>query len=328
MRVLHESPDLLIVAEPAVGLRVTGGVLVAIGMIFLLAGARIGNLTSALAGAGTLLVGALFVVLPATTAFHFDRSGKRFVVARRRTWDLQRGATVHEYPLRDVAGARVDESRSDDGSTWRLIVQLSDGRTIPLTSYYSSNYESKVQMANRISAFLGVRASAVVLPPPSPYAIKHFGRRAAIGLALLFVAAGALFASIGGVMLAREYHRLSSWLPVQATVLGTRVDVRSDSDGDTYRPVVEYRYQVDDRPYTSTRTLPIAESRSGKWAHRVIDRFTVGNTYTAWYDPEAPSQAFIVRSRSIIAPVFALIGALVTLGGCLGVVSAVRTKVA
>ena len=104
--------------------------------------------------------------------------------------------------------------------------------------------------------------------------------------------------------------------------------MESDSDGDTYRPVVEYRYQVDDRPYTSTRTLPIAESRSGKWAHRVIGRFTVGNTYTAWYDPEAPSEAFIVRSRSMIAPVFTLIGVLAALGGCLGVVSAVRTKVA
>jgi hypothetical protein len=98
----------------------------------------------------------------------------------------------------------------------------------------------------------------------------------------------------------------------------------SDSDGDTYRPVIEYRYQVDDRLYTSTRALPIPESRSGKWAREVIAGFSVGGRYTAWYDPGAPSEAFIVRSHSIIAPVFALLGILVGLGGCVAVVSAIR----
>jgi len=136
-----------------------------------------------------------------------------------------------------------------------------------------------------------------------------------------------VFGSIGAVRLVAEYRRLATWQPVDATVLRKRVDVRYDSDGNTYRPEVMYRYSVNGQTYTSTHTLPVNESRSGRWAYRVIDRFAVGGRYTAWYDPAKPSDAFIVRSHSIIAPVFTVIGLVVTLGACMAVIGALKRAI-
>jgi len=327
MRIVHESPELLIVAERAVGLRLAGAIVVGIGATFLVAGIHVGSLGLTLGGAIVFVVGALLVVLPASTTFSFSRGDDRFVVARRRMWDVGRGDWYMEYPLRDIAAARLDTFDRAGRNTWRVIVQLADGRTIPFTSYYTSGHASKLEIANRISTFLRLPAAAAP-PSASPYAITRAGRRAMIGISLLFVVVGAAFAGLGGVMVAREYHRLSTWQPVQATVLGTHVDVNSDSDGETYKPVVDYRYRVGGQTYTSRRTLPTGEGRSGRWAYRVIARFNVGGTYTAWYDPADPSDAFIVRSRSIIAPVFTIIGLVAVLGGCAGVVSQLRTPAA
>jgi hypothetical protein len=157
-------------------------------------------------------------------------------------------------------------------------------------------------------------AKSVVDGGTSPYAIVRHRRTTTIGLAIACVIIAVVFGSIGTTMLAREYLRLARWQAVQATVLETRVDAHSNSDGNTYLPVVVYRYTVNDRAYTSSRALPVNESRSGSWANQVIAPFTVGGTYTAWYDPGSPSDAFIVRTHSIIAPVFTLIGALAIVG--------------
>ena len=45
---------------------------------------------------------------------------------------------------------------------------------------------------------------------------------------------------------------------------------------------------------------PLKQSRSGRWAHRIIARYDVGSSYTAYYDPANPGDAFLLRSRSII----------------------------
>ena len=286
MRIVHESPDLLIVAERVLGVTI-----------------------------GRTL--------------YFNRGEKRLVIARRGLWKRERGG-FDEFPLRDVAAIRVEESKSlgdGGGSAWRLVVRLADERSIPFTSYYTSGYAAKADLATRIASFLGVETNAHALTGNrSPYAIVPGARRAAVGIAFAFVCFGLLFGYFGAVRLTREYRRLATWRPVQATVLGKRVDARIDSDGNTYRPEVTYRYSVNDHTYTSTHTLPLNESRSGRWAYRVIDGFSVGGTYTAWYDPANPSDAFIVRSRSIIAPVFTAIGLVVTLGGCAAVVSVLRSR--
>jgi hypothetical protein len=325
MRIVHESPDLLVVAEPAVGMRTIGGVIAALGVVMLGLAMRTGE-PPILPGAVTLAVGALFIALPAIRTFYFNRGEQQLVVSRRRLWS-RRDAGPHDvYPLRDVVAAQLDASSSDDGgSTYRLIVRLTDGRVIPFTTYYTSSYASKLEMANRISSFLGTpQGTRSVGGLPSPHTIATTSRRTAVVIALVFVAFGIVFGSIGAVAMVREYHRLTEWQSVQATVVSTRVDVHSDSDGNTYLPVIVYRYSVDDRAYTSSRAFPLSESRGGSWAYRVIARFNIGGQYTAWYDPANPANAFIIRSHSIIAPVFTLIGVLAVVGGCAGAISARR----
>jgi hypothetical protein len=327
VRIVHHSPDLLIVAEDALGMRVCGGVVAAAGAALAATGLRVSSLPAQIAGVLMFVIGLLFLVLPSMSTFYFNRGEKRLVISRRRPFT--RAGGYDEYPLRDVVAVRADESKSDEGgSTWRIVVALADGRTIPFTSYYTSGYPAKAAMAARIAGFLGAETNP---PLPSgagsPYAIVRSSRWVSVGLALAFVAFGAVFGGFGVVRLTAEYRRLASWQPVEATVLHKRVDVRYDSDGNTYRPEITYRYFVNDRAFTSTHTLPVNESRSGRWAYRVIERFKVGGRYTAWYDPANPSDAFIVRSHSIIAPVFTAIGVIVTLGGCIAVVGSLRRTV-
>jgi hypothetical protein len=324
MRIVHESPDLLIVTERATGMRVVGSLLGACGVVLAANGVRISSIPAEIVGTCIAAIGSMFALLPSFSTFYFNRAEKRFLVARRRVWSRGNGG-YDEYPQRAVLAVIAEETTSDDRSTSPNAVRLADGRSIPFTSYYTSGYGAKAAMAERIAAFLGVETNAKPTSGArSPHAIVRGSRRAAVGIAFAFVAFGVLFGSIGGVNLAREYRRLTTWQPIQATVLSKRVDVRTDSDGSTYRPEVVYRYSVDDQSYTSSRTLPINESRSGRWAYRVIEPFVVGGRYTAWYNPGNPAEAFIVRSHSIIAPVFTAIGLIVALGGCAAVVSVLR----
>ena len=168
-----------------------------------------------------------------------------------------------EFPLRDVSAVQVDESKSDDGSTWRIIVRLADGRTIPFTSYYTSGVDAKLALARRIGTYLGLGpATQSFGGRSSPHAIAPQSRATTLGVGLVIVAFGVVFGLIGGRMLVREMRRLSDWQPVQA-VLSTRVDTHYDhDDGDTYSPVVTYRYSVNARPYTSSQTLPVNHRRA------------------------------------------------------------------
>lgn len=88
---------------------------------------------------------------------------------------------------------------------------------------------------------------------------------------------------------------------------GTGVDEHRDSDGSTYEPVVVYRYYVNDRAYTASRVTPLRMSRNGRCAHRIVAKYRKGATYTAYYDPADPSEAFLMRTRSILPWAFIVI---------------------
>ena len=325
MRTVFESTDVLVVAETASGMRSTGTAIAVIGATILTSGIISRSVAATIIGGIVLSIGALFCLLPSIRTFEFNRAQQRLAVTRRRIWESHDREQREEHALEEVVAVQVDESRSSDsGSTWRVIVRLADGRVLPFTSYYTSGLRSKLDIANRLSLFLGlVPGTQSIGGQASPHAIVRRSRRPTVAVAILSWVFGTVFGSIGGTMLMRETRQLSEWRPVQATVLRTSVDSRTDSDGNTYLPVVEYRYAVNDRVYSSNRTMPIRESRSGRWAYNVIKEFRPGATYTAWYDPQDPSQAFIVRSHSIVAPVFAAIGAIVIVVGC-GVAVAAR----
>jgi hypothetical protein len=167
MRIVHESPDLLIVAERAVGLRVCGAVLGVTGAALVVMAVKGEGIPAGFAGACILLVGAMFALLPVTSSFSFDRLEQRFVVSRRHVWS--RGKTgVAQFRLRDITAVRTEKFRvpGDAEDTWRVIIRLADGRTIPFESYSTSGYASKAALASRIAGFLAVES-------PKNSAVRH-----------------------------------------------------------------------------------------------------------------------------------------------------------
>ena len=164
MRVTHHTPDLLIVAEDAIGMRTGGGIVAAVGAALAGTGTRVNSLPAEIVGGGLFVIGVLFLVLPRISTFYFNRGEKRLVVSRRRTF---RGDTGYdEYPLRDVVAVRAQEAPSgEDGTkTWRVAVALADGRSIPFTSYYSSGYNAKAAMAAIIAGTMKRRGRRDVSP--------------------------------------------------------------------------------------------------------------------------------------------------------------------
>jgi len=301
MKIVAHTPTQLIIRDSAMTLRVLGGFLVALAAFIIWIGltqdpeGRVGVAPTVI-GSLVAIGGVLMFTLPKQKTFAFSKTERVFVIAKERFGRVER----ETIPLRDIKDVALEESSSSDsGSTYRVSMTLADERRIPWTSYYTSGVASKRAVVNLVREFLELDA-APGLGSGAPTALDERDvRRGRIGLIAMGVFCS-LFLGIGVTMAAKEQRRLSVFQPVTATVLGTRVDTHSDSDGSTYEPVVVYRYRVGDREYTASRVTPLKESRSGGWARRVTARYNVGGNYTAFYDPANPADAFLVRSRSFL----------------------------
>lgn len=302
MKIVARSATELIIRDSAAVLRWFGAFVVLLGAFAVWMGASDRpdgqwSVVPVIIGAVLALAGLALVLLPSRSTFAFSRTERAFVIVRQRLGRVRRSAV----PLRDVADVSLEESRDDDGGRmYRVATTLTDQRRIPWTSYYTSGYASKQSVVDAARDFLGLAATprlghGTPTAPVDPRDARRGGwLLGAMGLFCL------LFVGIGLLTLAKEHHRLSTYRPVEATVLRVGVDTRADSDGSTYAPLVEYRYRVAGRTYTASRVTPLNESRSGRWAHRLAARFSIGAVHTAYYDPDSPADAFLVRSRSII----------------------------
>ena len=305
MKIVAHTPTELIIRDSALPLRAIGAFLSLLGgfAIYLaLVGEddRIGWAPLVI-GAMLVLAGLALLVVPAVKTFAFSKNERVFIIAKQRFNRVER----QTIPLRDVEDITLEESR-DEGVTYRIAVTLRDQRRIPWTSYYTSGAASKRAVVDLTRNFLGLQPSPALGSNAPTATTERDLRRGRAGL-LIMAAFCSIFLGIGGTMLYNENRRLTTYRPVEATVLGTRVEEHSDSDGSTYEPVVEYRYYVNDRPYTASRVTPLKVSRSGRWAYRVIARYQTGATYTAYYDPAEPSEAFLMRTRSFLPWAFVLI---------------------
>lgn len=97
--------------------------------------------------------------------------------------------------------------------------------------------------------------------------------------------------------------RSNSYVETIATVTASRIDDSRDSDGDTsYRPHIEYDYQVDGRPQHGTVRRYGEMGVSGHGAHRsvqtIIARYPVGGQVPVYYDPRTPATAVLERGLS------------------------------
>jgi hypothetical protein len=86
-------------------------------------------------------------------------------------------------------------------------------------------------------------------------------------------------------------YQARSWTTADCEVISSRV-VRND---DTARPDIRYRYQIDDRRYTSDRYNFMPGSTNDSTVASTVERYAPGTRFPCYVDPADPTQAVINR---------------------------------
>jgi hypothetical protein len=141
--------------------------------------------------------------------------------------------------------------------------------------------------------------------------------------AIVIIVAGAAAAGFGGYMWMEQGERIDSYESTEATVLSSEVDVETRNDPDdsgterTYVPEVTYEYTVDGETYESENVFPgPGESSAGQdRAETIVGNHPEGETVTAYYDPDNPSNSFLIKNQQIMFLGIAGFGGLFVLAG-------------
>jgi len=89
----------------------------------------------------------------------------------------------------------------------------------------------------------------------------------------------------------------SSWEPVQAKVISSRVKSHSDSDGTTYSIEILYEYKINGQTYRNDSYNFMNFSSSGYKSKRQITRqYPKGKKITIYFDPDNPHSSVINRN--------------------------------
>lgn len=92
----------------------------------------------------------------------------------------------------------------------------------------------------------------------------------------------------------KSYDVRRRFLTTDGTVLASKVKISSDSDGDTYAPLVKYSYVVDRREYTSTcYTIESVSTSNRSFAEKIVNDHPPGRKVSVWYDPLKPDDAVL-----------------------------------
>jgi hypothetical protein len=91
----------------------------------------------------------------------------------------------------------------------------------------------------------------------------------------------------------RRMATVSQWPSTMGTVLMSRIEQRSSSEGGyTNYPVVQYSYQIGGQPYQSYKLAPGPEV-GGTGAGKVVARYPAGVQVMVFYNPQNPSEAVL-----------------------------------
>lgn len=135
---------------------------------------------------------------------------------------------------------------------------------------------------------------------------KQMSPRGAMFFGMGFAGFACIFILVGVGLANSQAGKLSGARSVIATVTGGEVKVNRDSDGDTYAPLVHFTYRVDGVEHTAHTPFPLETSSGSEWANEVVGRFKPGQQVTAWYDPTAPGEAYLIREADIFPYLFIL----------------------
>ena len=132
---------------------------------------------------------------------------------------------------------------------------------------------------------------------------------------------GGIFAAFGTWLVSSQIHALKTWLPVKAHVFHRHIrSVDSNNSDTTYEPRVWYTYTVGGQKYTSHRAIYGSESSGYSWAEKIVNQYPVGHNCTAYYNPQDPTQAFLVHKMDKMIWLFPGIGYLFALVGVIGLI--------
>ncbi|HSN86301.1 MAG TPA: DUF3592 domain-containing protein [Thermoanaerobaculia bacterium] len=144
---------------------------------------------------------------------------------------------------------------------------------------------------------------------PKGCLLPFFGLFLAVGLGLSwFILAKPLM----GLLAAR------SWTETTCVVQASRVEESSDSDGSTYKPVIDYTYTYNGGEYRSSRYQFVDFSSSGYQGKAdVVARYPPGARTACYVNPEDPSEAVLMRdfTWAYLVGLFPLIFVLAGAGG-------------
>jgi hypothetical protein len=137
----------------------------------------------------------------------------------------------------------------------------------------------------------------------------------AMSIVVLLVGLGIL--GVGAYSYMTDSAALDNRVELSAEITDTGVESVVVSRGRTgYVPVVTFQYQLQGASYTSDRIYPgDAQPQYGDraTAESSVSAYAVGDSVTAYVNPDTPGQAFLEDSRSGIATGAVLTGALVCL---------------
>ena len=93
----------------------------------------------------------------------------------------------------------------------------------------------------------------------------------------------------------RKMAAVSQWPSTMGTVMMSRIEQRSSSEGGyTDYPVVQYSYQIGGQAYQGYKLAPGPEV-GGTGAGKVVARYPAGAQVMVFYNPQNPSEAVLER---------------------------------
>jgi hypothetical protein len=113
----------------------------------------------------------------------------------------------------------------------------------------------------------------------------------------------------GARRFAQTYHEKKAWPTVIGQTTGkTKMALVSSIRGaPTYYPLLEYRYQVDGKQFTSWRVYSHDTAADSNSNERLFKKYQ--GTVTAHYDPADPEQAFLVLNSPVWIWLLRMLGA-------------------
>lgn len=129
-----------------------------------------------------------------------------------------------------------------------------------------------------------------------------------IGEILIVVLIFAGFVGGLGYIWMQQDEQIENFESIETTVLASDVVKRtggSDEGGPTYRPDITYEYSVNGQTYENSNVFPGpgGEAKGGsqdgeEWAEDIVSDHPKGKQVTAYYNPENPSEAFLLENRN------------------------------